>query len=259
MSGPGGADQRRWSVGALAKATGTTVRALHHYDELGLLRPSERTRSGHRRYTERDLHLLYRIRLLRQLGMSLEEIGGVLADPGVLREVLDRRLEEIDDEVWRLTALGRQIRGLLEQLNDARPRPDTGELLTLLGRTSLFDSYITREQRDLLDERAGELGDDGRKWLDAEWPQVLTKLAEHCRAGDPVDAPEVVRTLRRLFVVLDMYTGGDAGLKDSVARFFRERGLGVLRDVAPEGTDVALGDELWDYVAKAYAAALSAG
>ncbi len=44
--------KRRWSVGELARATGLTVRTLHYYDQVGLVRPTERTRSGHRRYTE---------------------------------------------------------------------------------------------------------------------------------------------------------------------------------------------------------------
>ena len=48
-----------WSVGELARATGVTVRALHHYDEVGLLAPSARTAAGHRRYSDEDLRRLY--------------------------------------------------------------------------------------------------------------------------------------------------------------------------------------------------------
>jgi hypothetical protein len=44
-----------WKVGALARATGLTVRALHHYDEIGLLEPSLRTASGHRLYDAADV------------------------------------------------------------------------------------------------------------------------------------------------------------------------------------------------------------
>jgi MerR family transcriptional regulator, thiopeptide resistance regulator len=240
--------EARWSVGALAKASGLTVRTLHHYDELGLLQPSERTHSGHRRYTEQDLHRLYQIRLLRQLGMPLDEIGSVLADPGALGEVLDRRLAELDDEIWRLNALSRQVRGLRDQL-EGSARPDTGQQLVLLGRTSLFQQYITKEQGVSLAERADELGADGREQLDAEWPLVLTELAEHCRANDPVDDPQVQATVRRLHEVLRKFTGGDPAFAGPISQFFREHGLGVLRDVSPDQTD--MGDELWDYVSRA--------
>ncbi|MFI6739357.1 MerR family transcriptional regulator [Nonomuraea sp. NPDC050451] len=74
-------DARRWTIGELAKASGVTVRTLYHYDEIGLARAGERTASGHRRYTEADLRRLYRVRALRGLGLSLEEIAEVLNNP----------------------------------------------------------------------------------------------------------------------------------------------------------------------------------
>lgn len=69
----------RWSIGELARASGVTVRALRYYDEVGLVRASGRTGAGHRRYTAEDLRRLYRVRALRGLGLSLEEIGDALA------------------------------------------------------------------------------------------------------------------------------------------------------------------------------------
>ncbi|WP_155341076.1 MerR family transcriptional regulator [Acrocarpospora corrugata] len=92
---------RRWGVGELARATGLTVRALHHYDQIGLLTPRERTPSGHRRYTEHDLRRLYRIRALTALGLSLDEISSVLAD-------------QSDDLTALHTLLTTQLRGLNE-------------------------------------------------------------------------------------------------------------------------------------------------
>ena len=60
-----------------------TVRALRHYDEIGLLRPASRTAVGHRRYDRGRPRRLYRVRArLRALGLSLEEIAGVLAADG---------------------------------------------------------------------------------------------------------------------------------------------------------------------------------
>jgi MerR family transcriptional regulator, thiopeptide resistance regulator len=70
-----------WKVGALARATGLTVRALHHYDHIGLLSPSVRTTAGHRLYTAYDVARLYRINLLRSLGFPLDQIASVLGDP----------------------------------------------------------------------------------------------------------------------------------------------------------------------------------
>ncbi|MFE9749589.1 MerR family transcriptional regulator [Saccharothrix saharensis] len=256
MTAEGGLDQPRWSVGALAKVAGMTVRTLHHYDELGLLRPSERTPSGHRRYTEADLHRLYQIRLLRQLGMSLDEIGDVLADtvdPAPLARVLAGHLERLDEQVWRLNALRRQTRGLLAQLTGPT-RPDSDRLLALLGSTTIFDRHLTREQREFLDQHAFDVGPRARERLDEEWPEVLAKVVEHYRAGDPVDDPEVRRTARRLVDVGETFAAGDREILRSMSAFFREHGRGVLRDVLPGQPVDDLGDGLWDYLSRMYAA-----
>jgi DNA-binding transcriptional MerR regulator len=69
-------------VGELAKRTGLTIRTLHHYDEIGLLRPSHHTQSYHWLYTAVDVARLQRVLSLRQLGFSLEEIAGCLDQPG---------------------------------------------------------------------------------------------------------------------------------------------------------------------------------
>jgi len=71
-------------VGELARRTGLTVRALHHYDEIGLLRPSLRTEAGHRLYSEGDVARLQRVLSLRQLGFSLEEVRDCLDRPSPL-------------------------------------------------------------------------------------------------------------------------------------------------------------------------------
>jgi DNA-binding transcriptional MerR regulator len=102
-----GSDQA-WKVGALAQATGLTVRALHHYDHIGLLSPSMRTAAGHRLYTADDVTRLYRIRLLRGLGFPLEQIASVLEDPG-----------------WQLAA---SVRRHLEHTRTVRPATSCSRL-----------------------------------------------------------------------------------------------------------------------------------
>src|SRR4249919_692279 len=65
-------------VGELARRTGLTIRTLHHYDEIGLLKPSQHTDSGHRLYTADDVARLQQVISLRQLGFSLEQVHDCL-------------------------------------------------------------------------------------------------------------------------------------------------------------------------------------
>ncbi len=91
-----------YSIGEAAALAHVSVRTLHHYDEIGLLRPSSRTGAGHRRYSATDLQRLREILFYRELDFGLDEIAAMLADPGagtdahlrnqhrMLRERIDR-------------------------------------------------------------------------------------------------------------------------------------------------------------------------
>ncbi|MFF6997839.1 MerR family transcriptional regulator [Streptomyces sp. NPDC008313] len=70
-----------YSVGQVARFAGVTVRTLHHYDEIGLLVPGERSHAGHRRYGDGDLDRLQQILFYRELGFPLDEVAALLDDP----------------------------------------------------------------------------------------------------------------------------------------------------------------------------------
>jgi DNA-binding transcriptional MerR regulator len=70
-----------YTVGQVADLAGVTVRTLHHYDEIGLLSPGERTAGGYRRYSGADLERLHQVLSYRELGFALEEIVTILDVP----------------------------------------------------------------------------------------------------------------------------------------------------------------------------------
>src|SRR5258708_15769161 len=81
---------RSYQAREFAKRAGVTVRALHHYDCLGLLSPNGRTAAGYRLYADRDLVRLEEILALKFIGFSLKEIQQLLKRgtkdlPAVLR------------------------------------------------------------------------------------------------------------------------------------------------------------------------------
>ena len=193
MSGNGNAG-RRWSTGELARASGTTVRTLRHYDEIGLLSASDRTPAGHRRYTARDVRRLYRVRALRALGLSLDEVATVLAEPGddlaVMRDLLAARLRGLDEYARRLDDLRRQVRGLLGQI-DGGSMPDPDRFMTTLEMMTVFETSFTAEQREQLAERRAALGPDAVEAAKTEWAGLVEELLPHVQDGTPVDDPRV--------------------------------------------------------------------
>ncbi len=212
--------ERRWSIGELARATGLTVRTLHYYDEIGLVSASERTGSGHRRYTEADLRRLYRVRALRQLGLSLDEIKTVLERPPTddlttLRDLLAAQLAELEIHAQRTMQLRRQIGELLERL-DGSVMPDPDQFMTSLEMMSMFETYFTPEQREYLARRRAELGEDAIEATKAEWLGIVQEIRRHQLDGTPVDDPRVQALTLRWDEIGTAFQGGDERIDEQV-------------------------------------------
>lgn len=95
-----------FTVGELARLTGVTVRALHHYDELGLVVPSERTAAGYRLYAHADVRRLQQVLLFKELGVPLEDIPAAIAGGDLQRhrDALVEKRARIDRMIAALDA-----------------------------------------------------------------------------------------------------------------------------------------------------------
>src|SRR5438874_2339218 len=145
-------------VGELARHTGLTIRTLHHYDEIGLLKPSLHTAAGHRLYTTADIARLQQVLSLRQLGFALEQVRGCLDRPGfapleVIRLQMARLREQMDLErelCVRLEALAGYFRAAEEVSAD--------EFLRTIEVMTMVDNYYTPEQRKQFEEVGKQVG-----------------------------------------------------------------------------------------------------
>jgi DNA-binding transcriptional MerR regulator len=237
-----------WKVGELAKRTGVSVRALHHYDEIGLLSPSHRSESGYRLYTEIDVARLQQIRSLRALGFSLEEARDFLKRPEVTPDrVLQLHIAHLKEQI----ATQQSLCGRLEQVA-RRWRSDdnvpTEEFLQIIEVTNMIGKYYTPEQMEQLKQRGEMLGEDHIRQVESEWPELMAKVqAEMERGTDPAD--ERVQALaRRWKELVEEFTGGDPGISQSLGRMWKE-------ETTIHGMDTGNMRSLMGYVQKAWAAA----
>jgi cob(I)alamin adenosyltransferase len=131
-------ESRDWTIGDLAKATGVTVRTLHHYDQQGLLTPSRRSRSGHRRYGASELSRLYQILSLRSLGFSLTAIVSLLdagTDENLLR-IAQGHLDHVSNQLDIYQDLRRRLTKLVASLEQAKSA-SADQLLQILEVTNM--------------------------------------------------------------------------------------------------------------------------
>ncbi|MFH8365724.1 MerR family transcriptional regulator [Streptomyces sp. NPDC018031] len=177
------------TVGQVSARLGVTVRALHHWDEIGLARPSLRTAAGYRLYTAGDLGRLHRIVVYREIGLGLDGIRTVLDDStadvtGALRAQRAQVAERID----RL----RQLGAGLDRMIDAHER---GLLLTVEQQATIFGPRWNPDWPAEARQRYG----DTTQWRQyaersasrdpAEWQAVADAVAGLDRAlGDAMDA-----------------------------------------------------------------------
>lgn len=109
----------RMQIGMLAKKVGVNPKTIRFYEQIGLLPPAQRTKSGYRDYTERDVERLEFVRSARALGVALEEIKEVLAfrDRGVspcpyVLGLIKAKVTEIESHIRGLRMMARELKRL---------------------------------------------------------------------------------------------------------------------------------------------------
>src|SRR5262245_16634984 len=137
------------TVREVAELAGVTVRALHYYDEIGLLKPSGRSASGYRLYSHGDLLRLQEIVAWRQLGFSLREVQELVDEPDQDRATALRRQRRLaGDQLARVTAL-------VEALDVALAAHDDRQRLR---EAAIFEGLSSMTPLVLVDVRGEELG-----------------------------------------------------------------------------------------------------
>jgi len=238
-----------WRVGELARRTGLTVRALHHYDEIGLLRPSLRTPSGHRLYERGDVARLQQIQSLRMMGFPLEEVRRLLEGPGFSSQrVLRLHLARLREQIARQTRLADRLETLARHLESAET-VSADELCQMIEDMTTMEKYFTTEQLEELRVRGEQIGQDRMQEVSREWAEIIPAVRTAMENGtDPAD-PRVQALARRWKGLVEEFTGGKREIERSVAKVYQNEGP-ALEARYGNVPDAAM----FEYMAKVFAA-----
>lgn len=192
-----------FTVGQLAKLTGLTVRALHHYDAIGLLVPSQRTDAGYRLYAQSDIVKLFRVQALQDLGLSLSEIEGVLDRASTaLPELVARQISVLDTQIEHATTL-RQRLTHLSQLLRRGLEPEADEWLDAVELITLHDQRCSPEElARLLDNKSDA----------ASWTTLVDDVRAAIADGIPAKTARAGALIDRWSELMLRSVGGDVGL-----------------------------------------------
>jgi DNA-binding transcriptional MerR regulator len=219
------ANTSQLKVGELARRTGLTVRTLHHYDEIGLLKPSGRSESGYRLYSAEDVARLHGIQALRAFGLALNDIAEVLDGPDAAPQaILRRQLEDLDRQIEQ----ARELRAKLALIQDdlvKGEQPSAADWLQALSLMTTFGKYFS----------AGELRTifDGWRSVEGEWQPLLGRMRAAMDAGIAHDSPEIQPLLREWMSVVHRALDGDFSLMNRWGEMYDREPLAHGRHGAP--------------------------
>lgn len=189
-----------WTVGEVAELTRLSVRTLHHYDDLGLLRPIERSEANYRLYSRADVARLYRILTYRDLGFPLTEIMRLLnADAAEERTALALQAALLQEQIERTQAKLRAVTSLL----NADMRGEGALSMSKEETKQLFDQFDNSQYEDEVKERWGntEAYRQSTQRMKAYSPADLERMKQEgaelqakyvalMDAGVPADSPQ---------------------------------------------------------------------
>jgi DNA-binding transcriptional MerR regulator len=229
-------------VGELAKRTGLTVRTLHHYDSIGLLRPTGRSDSGYRLYSRDDVARLHGIQTLRRMGLSLADVAQWLDGGTVtLQAILARQIDALDQEIAQSQALRERL-GVMQTILAGGGQPQIDDWLTSLSMMNTLEQYFSAGELKLVFERW--------KRCASEWPPLLQAVREAMERDVPTDSLELQPLARQWMEVSARWMDGDMALLNRWGRMLREEpGLPL-----PQGMD----RRLLEYINQAVQLRLSA-
>jgi DNA-binding transcriptional MerR regulator len=216
---------RTYQPHEFAKRAGVTIRALHHYDRLGLLKPSGRTAAGYRLYTDRDLVRLEQIVALKFIGFPLSQIRELLnrkdldvtAMLGQQRRIIAEKRDHLDRAI-RAIERAEQALASGEQ-TDWEPFRKIIEVIQMLTRKDWMKKYYTEDQlNDLRKRWSPEVqAESERGWAE------LVRDVEAAIARNETPESETGRMLaERKQKLIELFTGRDPGIVKNLQKLYED-------------------------------------
>lgn len=167
---------QRYTVGQVAKLAGVTIRTLHHYEQIGLLVPDERSDSGYRLYGEAEIDRLSRVLYYRELGFSLDDISVMLADNGI------PALQHLERQHQLLTERLRRVEAMVAAVERELEANLKGYSLTPEEKLEAFGDFDPDQYQDEARERWGNTDawaqsqERGKSYTKDDWVRIREQM-----------------------------------------------------------------------------------
>jgi len=221
--------ERLYLARSFAARTGVTVRTLHHYDRLGLLKPSRRTPAGYRLYSDHDVARLQQIVTLKFIGMPLKQIKGVVGDRSVPLAVTLGRQRQLLEE--RRRQMDRAIRALRAAEKVARNTPDPDpeafrKVIQVIEMTNNMDwtrQYYSESAQAKIEERAALWNPEMQAGITQQWSALIADVQAAMAAGEDPAGQVAQKLAARWMELVRGFTGGDPEIQAGLNQLYADR------------------------------------
>ena len=209
-----------------AERAGVTVRTLHHYDRLGLLKPSRYTEAGYRLYGERDFARLQQIVVLKFIGLSLKEIKELLNQReldlkmtlSLQREIIEARRRHLDAVIEAIERAA-QAAAASDEL-DWETFKRIVEVITMQNEMEWVKKYYTEEQLAELAERGTpEVLERGQR----DWAQLIKEVEAAVAEGVDPQSEQAQELAARWSNLIEAFTGGNPKIRESLTKLYADQ------------------------------------
>lgn len=241
----------KYSVQQLSKLAGVSVRTLHHYDRIGLLKPAERSEKGYRIYSKTELLKLQQILFYKTLDFSLKEIATILDDPDFdLIKALEFHQMELSKRADHLTQLLITVNKTLHSLKNKKNMISDKELYEGFSQEEINTMRAEVKKKWGADEllavenRIQELGKDGWNDHKAKGEEVNQLLADLMDLN-PADL-QVQQAVELHFKHLNFYYKVTKERYEGLGKMYVEdERFKAYYDKYREGLAIFLRDAIW--------------
>lgn len=242
-----------------AALAGVTVRALHHYDRLGLLKPSGYTGAGYRLYGERDFARLQQIVTLKFIGMPLKQIKTLLerhefdlaATLRLQRRVIVEQRQHLDTIIFAIEKAERVVSSSDESEWEAFKK--IIEVINMSKDMSWTDKFYSDEARAALAEKRRAISQEEIEQGQRDWAKLIPEVEAAVKAGEDPAGEHAQALASRWMSLVNAFTGGNPAIQEGLNKMHADKANW------PSTMPRPYSDEAMDFIKKAMAARQSKG
>jgi MerR family transcriptional regulator, thiopeptide resistance regulator len=222
-------DTKQYQAIEFARLAGVTVRTLHYYDRVGLLKPSGYTGAGYRLYRKRDLVRLQQIVTLKFIGFSLTQIKNLLNNNSFdLHEALTQQREIITEKRDQLELAIRAI----EKAQDLLARDDEPdweafkqiiEVINMQNNMDWTKKYYSEEAKQKIVERAATISPEAIEQGQQDWATLIREVENAVNEGMDPKSEQAAAFATRWINLIKAFTGGDSEIQTGLNKMYADQ------------------------------------